>query len=457
MSTVLITSDVLNKYSPVLRRIWSYSFALFVACLTTPAMAEQKEQPVILSFQDALHIAEHRSHELRAKDASAQAATELAIEASQLPDPMLQLSLDNMPLNGSMAYSLNEDFMTMRSIGISQTFTSEAKRRAREQVFERQVEKAHAAKALSLTEILKNTSQAWLASYYLQKMQALLTSQKHEATLQVKAAEAAYRGGRGSQSDIFLARTAVAEIQDRIHQIKANLNNAKTTLARWVGDTTNVILENAPDITQSAFDRQHLHHLIKEHPDIALMMAEEDVAMAQAKAARQEKHVDWTWSLMYSERGSNFSDMISLGVSVPLQWNQENRQDRVVAASLAKAEQLRLEREEMTREHLAETERWLTTWQSNLERLRDYENALIPLVIHRSEAALSEYRGGRGELADVLNARKMEIATRIESLRIEMDTAELWAILEYLTLPNADSEHADTKSFPSSNLLEPIE
>ena len=457
MSTVLTIADNVSKNSPVLRRLWPYCFALLLACLTPAVMAKQQEEAVFLSLQDALHIAEQRSYSLLAQDASAQVSRELAVEASQLPDPMLQLSVDNMPLNGSMAYSLNQDFMTMRSIGISQTFTSEAKRRARQQVFERKIEKAQTAKSLTLTEILKNTSQAWLASYYLQEIEALLASQKHEATLQVKAAEAAYRGGRGAQSDIFLARTAVAEIQDRIHQISADLNNAKTTLARWVGDTTHVVLDNAPDISQSAFDRQHLHHLINEHPDIALMMAEEDVAKAQAKAARQEKHADWTWSVMYSERSSNFSDMISIGVSVPLQWNQDNRQDRVIAANLAKAEQIRLEREEMTREHLAETERWLTTWQSNLQRLRDYESALIPLASQRTQAAVSEYRGGTGELVEVLEARKMEIATRVENLRIEMDTAALWAELEYLTLPNTELNHADVESTPSSNILEPKE
>jgi len=65
--------------------------------------------------------------------------------------------------------------------------------------------------------------------------------------------------------------------------------------------------------------------------------------------------VDWTVSLRYGQRGEAFSDMVSLAVSVPLQRDQENRQDRELTARLAKAEQARAEREEMTRAHLAET------------------------------------------------------------------------------------------------------
>ena len=38
---------------------------------------------------------------------------------------------------------------------------------------------------------------------------------------------------------------------------------------------------------------------------------------------------------MFSQRGSAYSNMVSLNVSVPLQWDQKNRQDRELAARLA--------------------------------------------------------------------------------------------------------------------------
>ena len=119
----------------------------------------------------------------------------------------------------------------------------------------------------------------------------------------------------------------------------------------------------------------------------------------------------------------------------------------MVAAKLAQADQVRAEREEMTREHIAETERWLDTWKSNLVRLSDYEAALIPLAKQHTDAALAEYRGGKGELVTALDARKMEIATRIEKLRIEMETAALWATLEYLILP-------ENAQIPTSRVME---
>ena len=124
--------------------------------------------------------------------------------------------------------------------------------------------------------------------------------------------------------------------------------------------------------------------------------------------------------------------MISLNASIPLQWDQKNRQDREVSARLALAEQMRAQREEATREYLAEAQNWLQQWQGNRGRLAHYDSSLIPLAAERTRAAIAAYRGGGGMLAAVLESRRMEIDTRIERLRLEMETAGLWAQLEFL-------------------------
>ena len=85
-----------------------------------------------------------------------------------------------------------------------------------------------------------------------------------------------------------------------------------------------------------------------------------------------------------------------------------------------------------TREHVAETRSWLQQWQSNRDRLAQYDSSLIPLASERTLAAIAAYRGGGGTLPAVLEARRMEIDTRMERLRLEMETAGLWARLEYL-------------------------
>jgi outer membrane protein TolC len=64
------------------------------------------------------------------------------------------------------------------------------------------------------------------------------------------------------------------------------------------------------------------------------------------------------------------------------------------------------------------------------------------LAAERTRAALAAYRGGSGTLIGVLDARRAEIDARIERLRVEMETAALWAQLEYLIAPEHDATAA---------------
>jgi hypothetical protein len=124
--------------------------------------------------------------------------------------------------------------------------------------------------------------------------------------------------------------------------------------------------------------------------------------------------------------------MVSLNVSVPLQWDQKNRQDRELAARLAMVERARAQREEETRMHVAEALAMLQEWRSDRERLQRYDASLLPLAGERTKAALAAYRGGTGPLSSVIDARRAEIDTSMERLRLEMDTARLWSQLNYL-------------------------
>ena len=133
-----------------------------------------------------------------------------------------------------------------------------------------------------------------------------------------------------------------------------------------------------------------------------------------------------------------------VNLSVPLQWDRKNRQDREVAAKLALVEQLRAEREEATRMHVADALVMLQEWRSHRERLTRYDASLLPLAAERTRASMAAYRGGSGPLTAVLEARRGEIDTRMERLRLEMEAARLWAQLNYL-LPAGHDAPAATR------------
>ncbi|MDE2093301.1 MAG: TolC family protein, partial [Burkholderiales bacterium] len=349
-------------------------------------MQMQAQAQPTLSLYQALRLAQDRSHQLVAQDAAARAAREMAAAAGELPDPTLKAGVNNLPIDGPDRYSLTNDFMTMRSIGVMQEFTRADKRRARSARFEREAEVAHAGRAVALADLRRDTTIAWLERCYQERMRAVLRAQRAEAGLQVEAAEAAYRGGRGSQADVFAARSAVAQIDDRIRQADGQIAAARTRLARWVGVHADEPLAPPPPLDTVALDAAHLDTELQRNPQIALMAGQQAVARAEADVARSDKHPDWSVELMYNQRGPAYSNMVSLNVSIPLQLDPENRQDRDVAARLARVEQLRAERDEALRDRVAQARGWLQEWHSDRDRLAHFDRTLIPLAGERTRA-----------------------------------------------------------------------
>src|SRR3546814_9666383 len=84
-----------------------------------------------MSLDDALRLAETRAPELQAREAGLDAARSAAIAADRLPDPKLNLAIQDFPVTGPDAGRFNRDDFTMQVIGVSQDFPNPAKRRAR--------------------------------------------------------------------------------------------------------------------------------------------------------------------------------------------------------------------------------------------------------------------------------------------------------------------------------------
>ena len=410
------------------------SLALVFGLATAGAHAQET-----LALDQALRLAEARSLQLPAQDAAARSARDMAAAAGQRPDPVFKAGINNLPINGPDRLSLTRDFMTMRAVALSQEFTRADKLEARSARFEREAEAAEAGRAQALANLQRDTAVSWLDRHYKEHMRELLQAQRGEARLSVEAADSAYRTSRGSQADVFATRSAEAQIDDRLAQNEREIATATTQLARWVGAAAQQPLGTAPGLDGVALAAATLDSQLAHHPRIAVLLKQEEAARAEARIAQTNQRADWSAELMYSQRGPSYSNMVSVNVSIPLQWDPKNRQDRELASKLAIAEQLRAQREEALREHVAEVGAMLQEWQGNRARLQRFDATLLPLAAERVRAALAAYRGGGTSLVAVFDARRAEIDTRMERLRLEADTARLWAQLNYLTPANRGS------------------
>lgn len=401
----------------------------------------------VLSLTRAQQVAVARSSQLAAKDFATTAAREMAVASRQLPDPVVRAGVDNLPVNGPDQFSLTKDFMTMRRIGISQELVRGEKRALRGQRFEREADKATAERAETLALVQREVALAWVERYFAEAAVAVLADQAAQSKNEIQAAEGAYRAGRGTQADVYSAQSALAMYLDRASEAARRVKNAKVMLTRWVGDQADLALERPSLFDSVRIDGRALEKTLAHHPRIAVLNQVEELAAAEARLATANRRPDWTVELMYQQRGPAYSNMVSVGFSLPFQLDRKNRQDREVAARLAGVEQARAERDDALREHVAQTQALLNEWENYRERTVRYRDEIIPLADARTRASLVAYSGGKSMLNDVLLARRNEIDVRLQALALELDAAKLWAQLNFL-LPDHTIGLSSQTAFP---------
>ncbi len=385
-----------------------------------------------LTLAEALATAVDRSQQITAQDAVILSARELAVSAAQLPDPVLKLGVDNLPVNGEDRFSLTNEFMTMRRIGVMQEIPRAQKRQLRAERFERDAQRAQAERHMALAVVQRSTATAWLDRYYTQAMQGLLQRQLEETRLQVQAAETAFGSGRGSQADAFAARAALILLEDRLSQIERQARGASIVLTRWVGVAAERMPSGPPPWQSTPLESAQSVERLQLHPDIRVLAAHIETAKTDARLAQANQQADWTVEASYSQRGSAYSNMLSFGVSIPLQGDRKNRQDRDVAAKLALVQEAQARFDDMLRGQDTEVRSLLNDWRNGKERVARFNGQLIPTAQQRTQAAVTSYRSGKGDLAAALSARRDEIDVRLQALALEQDTARLWAQLHYL-------------------------
>jgi outer membrane protein TolC len=417
--------------SPRLRA--KYLAWLCLLCTATISVQAQSG----LTLEKALNLAQTRSQTLQAKDAAMQASQHMAVLAAQLPDPVFKVGVNNLPVTGQDRYKLTPDFMTMRSMGLMQEWVRSDKRQALSTRYQREAQAVQAQRRMSEQDIQRETAQAWLMRYYQQRMHEVLRQQCQEAQLQIQSVEALYGTGKATQSDVLSARLALAQIKDQLVQSQRQIEVADIQLKRWIGEFEETSLAELPDMQNAPWQNHDLHRLNEAHPHLLWMQRMQDVAQAELDLAQANRKANWTVEVMFNKRAPEFSDMVSLNFSLPLQWRQSDVQEREVAAKTAVVSQLKAERAEAAREHTAHVEALVQEWQSNRARVAEFEALQLPLAKERIQSALTAYRANANGLSDVLQARRMALDTQMEHQRLSMQTALLWAQLNYLT-PNGN-------------------
>jgi outer membrane protein TolC len=398
------------------------------------AMAYATDPP--LTLEAAVQEGIDQAPALMAHHAHVASMQEEAVRAGRLPDPTLDLGIQNFPVTTPGAFSVRSDPMTMRTIGFTQTIPSRASRSADRQMADAEIKVADTEGANTVQSIQERVADAWINLWAARKKRALLEELRGENVLAVQVAQARLKGGEGGASDALAARAEAAALDNRLTESDADIAVAQAQLQRWLGHPATQ-LSDAPNFGQLPVAPEQLQQAVDQQAPMQVWAAREQLAQAALERARATRHPDWSVSLLYGKRAGDLSDMVMLQLGVSLPLFTRNRQDRAISAKEDQWEAVQDAHEDARREQRATVARMVARWQGWAAQIQRYQDTLLPLDRDRSQTALAGYRGG-GPLQPWLDARRDEIELRMAYVDALTAHARLWASLAYL-LPTSEA------------------
>lgn len=410
---------------------------LIVLAISVAVAAAQADDVLPLTLDAAVRQGVARAPLLAARTADLDARRDEVVRAGRLPDPSLTFGVSNYPVTDPGAFSLRSDTMTMRTIGVMQVIPSHAARAADRSLAAAQVDAAEAERTATAQDVRERIADAWIGVWAATQQRTLLDALRDESTLAVQVAKARLRGGTGGAADVLAAQAEALTLANRIEAADADLQAANASLQRWLGDAPTA-LADAPDFDQLPIAPDQLEHNTDRQAPMQAWQAREQVADAALAQARAAKHPDWNVGVTYGHRAPYLSDMVMVQVGVSLPLFTHNRQDRAISAKQAERDAVESAHEDARRAQRESVARDVAAWQGWGRQIARDHAALLPLARDRSRVALAAYRGG-GTLQPWLDARRAEVALRLDYADALSARARAWAALAYLLPESASS------------------
>lgn len=373
-----------------------------------------------LSFDAALQLAVERSEATRAARAGALSATQTSFAAGQLPDPTLRIGVDNLPATGPDRLHIARDSMTMKRIGISQEWLSTDKRAARQAAADAAVDKEMVQTQVTMAEARLQTGLVYVDAFYAGEALKLATLATQNAAEAAQASRARLTSATGSSQEVLALAGVQAGAEDDAAELQQQLDAALIALQRWIGVIPGLRSDELLPPTPLATPSEAVY--VTGSPSVATSLRDRDIAQQLATVTAANRHPNWTWELAYGQR-SGYSDMVSVGVSIPLPVAPGRRQDRDTAAKLALVDKAEADLAEASRAATAQYRALRSDAQRLQQRIDRHRSSVIALAAQRTATTTAAYGSNQGSLIAVFDARQAAVEAQRKLLTLQRELA----------------------------------
>ena len=388
-----------------------------------------------LTLAEAEQLALKNDHSLLAIKARSESMSELSVAAGRLPDPQVKLGFANLPTD---TFNFGQEAMTQAVIGIRQTFQRGQTRALTSERINESVARNNAEAEDRQEKVLLAVREEFTRIYLHQKRRHILEQSVLVFRDLAEITRDYYATGRAHQQDVVQAQLELSRVEERLVRIGQQEDEARARLAGWIdADAYRELDPDWPQLSQPQSEQEIIDKLL-DHPRLRAWNHEITRSRKTEDIARQAYKPGFAVDLAYGARsgqnldGSNRSDMLSVFLTMDVPLFTKNRQDRVLASSIANTSATEFARDDIYRSMKASVYEHSASLARQQERLALYEEYLLPQAAFNAETAFAAYQDAIGDLTTLMRARIGEYELKLSHADLQADETLTRARLHYL-------------------------
>lgn len=410
------------------------------ATLAAATEAAPDDPPTaVLTLESVLAEALESSAELEAVRAQVRAAEASIAPAGALPDPMLSLSVSDMPVGG---VRLDETSMSAVELGLSQLVPGGRKRSFRCQVRELEVLALRARYQDRRNDLVRRVRRAYYDLQYLDAAVVIAEQDRQLAQDLLATAEARYATGGGIQQDVFRAQVRLSQTIDTLVALRQRRAAAAVRLNRLLYRPPSQPVPALPPLTRTYFslaDQALGIRAVEINPQLAEARTLVEQMQTQARLAAEGIRPDYTLGFMYRFRQEvpmepmSGEDFWSVSAAINLPWIYRGQTvDQEVAGAQAQQMAAASNLEALLNEIAAGIDELLVEIARDDEQLALLETGLLPQAEGALASSMAAYATGQVNFLTLIDNQMNLYELQMQGLELIADHERNLADLEYL-------------------------
>lgn len=386
-----------------------------------------------LTFAETIELATQNQPLLQSLEDAAASSRQAAIAEGQLPDPKIKFGIINLPVTTRDALRYNRDDQTMANVAISQDVIPLKKRELASSRMLAEADQYQTEQVATARTIERDVGLAWLDVYEAQRKSELYMSMINDMSAERKVLAANVSSGVAKIGDVLQMDTEVSMTNEKRIFAQRDERKARAALGRWIGKAASRSISAELPVMTNSMSNVANQSALEQHPLLRNAYQTVTVAQFDVDRALANQERNWGWEVGYGKRFNDRSDMLTLQVSIDLQLDRANRQDRRTAEKLVLVEKARKLTENRRRELSSELESAMADAEAAEARENEHLTKLIPNAQAKLSIAQVGYASGKQSIGDVWQARRDVIEIKLDHWTILTDRHRAAVKIGYLT------------------------